>query len=98
MIKSELVDRIAAQKPHLLQRDVERLVNAMLNTIEGALCREGRVELRGFGVFSTRKRRARDGRNPRSGAAVVVEPKSVPFFKTGREMKQRLNAPEVPQR
>jgi integration host factor subunit beta len=95
MIKSELVNRIAAQNPHFYQRDIERLVEAILGTIDAALCRGDRVEIRGFGVFSTRKRGAYAGRNPRTGAAVPVRQKSVPFFRAGREMHQRLNPPKA---
>jgi integration host factor subunit beta len=95
MIKSELISRIAGQNPHLYHRDVEGLVNTILGTIGEALCRGQRVEIRGFGVFSIRKRRARAGHNPRSGAAVSVQPKSFPFFKTGKEMHQRLNRPKA---
>jgi integration host factor subunit beta len=90
MIKSELVQRIAAQNPHLYQRDVENIVNAILNEITAALARGDRVELRGFGAFSVKHRPARTGRNPRTGAHVSVDRKSVPFFKTGKEMRERL--------
>ena len=91
MIKSELVQHIATQNPHLYQRDVENIVNAILNEITEALARGDRVELRGFGAFSVKNRPARTGRNPRTGAHVSVEKKSVPFFKTGKEMRERLN-------
>jgi integration host factor subunit beta len=94
MIKSELVQRIAAQNPHLYQRDVENIVNAILGEIVAALARGDRVELRGFGAFSVKHRPARTGRNPRTGAHVSVEQKSVPFFKTGKEMRERLNRQE----
>src|ERR1700752_3196470 len=94
MIKSELVQRIAAQNPHLYQRDVENIVNAILNEIVGALAKGNRVELRGFGAFSVKSRPARTGRNPRPGAHVAVDQKSVPFFKTGKEMRERLNRDE----
>jgi integration host factor subunit beta len=93
MIKSELVQRIAGQNPHLYQRDVENIVNAILGEIVAALARGDRVELRGFGAFSVKNRRARAGRNPRTGEHVAVEQKSVPFFKTGKEMRERLNRP-----
>jgi integration host factor subunit beta len=93
MIKSELVQRIAGQNPHLYQRDVENIVTAILGEIVGALARGDRVELRGFGAFSVKSRPARDGRNPRTGAHVAVDQKSVPFFKTGKEMRERLNRP-----
>jgi integration host factor subunit beta len=94
MIKSELVQRIASQHPHLYQRDVENIVNAILDEITTALARGDRVELRGFGAFSVKKRPAREGRNPRTGARVSVETKCVPFFKTGKEMRERLNRTE----
>ena len=91
MIKSELVQRIAAKNPHLYQRDVERIVNAILDEITNALARGDRVELRGFGAFSIKRRDPRLGRNPRTGAHVDVNGKAVPFFKTGKEMRERLN-------
>jgi integration host factor subunit beta len=91
VIKSELVQRIATRNPHLYQRDVENIVNAILDEITNALTRGDRVELRGFGAFSVKRRDARVGRNPRTGAPVSVEQKSVPFFKTGKEMRERLN-------
>jgi integration host factor subunit beta len=91
MIKSELVQHIASQNPHLYQRDVENIVNAILGEITAAMARGDRVELRGFGAFSVKHRPARTGRNPRTGAHVSVEQKSVPFFKTGKEMRERLN-------
>jgi integration host factor subunit beta len=91
MIKSELVLKIAAQNPHLYQRDVENVVNAILDTISDALARGDRVELRGFGAFSVKRRDARSGRNPRTGDAVSVSEKSIPVFKTGKEMRKRLN-------
>ncbi|SEP45141.1 integration host factor subunit beta [Methylobacterium sp. ap11] len=92
MIKSELVLKIAEQNPHLYQRDVENIVNAILDTIADALARGDRVELRGFGAFSVKRREARRGRNPRTGAAVAVAEKAIPVFKTGKEMRLRLNA------
>ena len=91
MIKSELVQRISAQNPHLYQRDVEKIVNAILGEIVAAMARGDRVELRGFGAFSVKQRPARTGRNPRTGAHVSVDQKCVPFFKTGKEMRERLN-------
>ena len=91
MIKSELVLKIAAQNPHLYQRDVENIVRAILDTITDALARGDRVELRGFGAFSVKRRDARNGRNPRTGAAVAVCEKHIPVFKTGKEMRKRLN-------
>jgi len=93
MIKSELVSKISQANPHLYQRDVEHIVNAILDEIVGALARGDRVELRGFGAFSVKKRPARLGRNPRTGEQVSVDSKAVPFFKTGKEMRERLNRP-----
>ena len=91
MIKSELVQRIAQQNPHLYQRDVEHIVSAILDEITGALSRGDRVELPGFGAFSVKNRPARVGRNPRTGETVHVEEKHVPFFKTGKLLRDRLN-------
>ena len=91
MIKSELIERIADRFPHLYMRDVEKIVNAILEEISAALEQGGRVELRGFGSFSVKQRDPRDGRNPRTGEQVAVEGKKVPFFKTGKEMRKRLN-------
>ena len=84
VIKSELIERIAARNPHLFQRDVEHIVNAILEEVVAALARGDRVELRGFGAFSVKNRPARTGRNPRTGEQVVVSEKYVPFFKTGQ--------------
>ena len=91
MIKSELVQRVATQNPHLYQRDVENIVNAILGEIVGALGKGDRVELRGFGAFSVKKRDARIGRNPRTGDSVAVSEKHIPFFKTGKQLRDRLN-------
>jgi integration host factor subunit beta len=91
MIKSELVARLAEANPHLYQRDVERIVSTVFEEIAAALARGDRVELRGFGAFSVKARPARMGRNPRTGEAVQVAKKYVPFFKTGKELRERLN-------
>jgi integration host factor subunit beta len=91
MIKSELVQRIASQNPHLYQRDVENIINAILNEVTAAMSKGDRDELRGFGAYSVKHRPARTGRNPRTGEHVSVAQKSVPFFKTGKEMRERLN-------
>jgi integration host factor subunit beta len=90
MTKSELVQRVTEANPHLYRRDVEMIVDAMFNEITAALLRGGRVELRGFGAFSVKKRDARDGRNPRTGDSVAVSEKHVPFFKTGKRLRSRL--------
>lgn len=92
MIKSELIQKISATNPHLLHRDVERIVNVILDEIIDALARGDRVELRGFGAFTVKHRTARQGRNPRTGEPVAVAEKFVPFFKTGKELRDRLNA------
>jgi integration host factor subunit beta len=91
MIKSELVEKIAAENPHLLQRDVERIVATVFEEITEAIATGNRVELRGFGAFSSKKREERVGRNPRTGDSVKVEEKHVPFFKTGKNLRKRLN-------
>ncbi len=91
MIKSELVQKIVDENPHLYQRDVERIVGAIFDEIIDAMAAGKRVELRGFGAFSIKKRDARVGRNPRTGESVKVEEKYVPFFKTGKLLRDRLN-------
>ena len=91
MIRSELIQKISEENPHLYQRDVERIVNAIFEEIIEAMASGNRVELRGFGAFSTRERDARTGRNPRTGESVSVPAKSVPYFKPGKEMRERLN-------
>ncbi|MBO6796048.1 integration host factor subunit beta [Maricaulis sp.] len=91
MIKSELIDRLAEANPHLYHRDVERVVNTILDGVTDALARGDRVELRGFGAFSVRQRPARTGRNPRTGESVSVKEKHVPFFKTGKELRERVD-------
>ena len=92
MIKSELVQKLSEQNPHLYQRDVEHIVNAILDEVTSALSQGDRVELRGFGAFSVKNRPARIGRNPRTGTKVAVTEKYAPFFKTGKEMRERLNS------
>lgn len=91
MTRSELIQRIAMNNPHLLQRDVERIVSTIFEEIVAALSRGDRVELRGFGAFSVKGRNSRLGRNPRTGESVAVAAKAVPFFKTGKELRERLN-------
>ncbi len=91
MTKSELILRIAEQNPHLYQRDVERIVSTIFDEISSGLARGNRVELRGFGAFSVKRRGSRLGRNPRTGEAVAVSEKHIPFFKTGKELRERLN-------
>jgi integration host factor subunit beta len=91
MIKSELIATLALENPHLTQRDIERVVGVILERMIEALEDGGRVELRGFGAFSVRSRPARSGRNPRTGEAVQVRAKNVPFFKSGKELRARLN-------
>ena len=91
MIRSELIQKIADENPHLFQRDVERIVNTIFEEIIEAMARGDRVELRGFGAFSVKRRDARVGRNPRTGESVQVEEKHVPFFKSGKLLRDRLN-------
>ena len=95
MIRSELVQKLCADFPDLTQKEVERVVASLFDTIVDQLAEGGRVELRGFGAFSTRARDARVGRNPRTGASVEVDAKRVPYFKPGKEMRERLNLQEV---
>ena len=96
MIKSQLVKRIASQNPHLFERDIEKVVNAIFDAMVEALRRGDRVELRGFGAFSVKLRGPRQGRNPKTGAVVAVGRKAMPYFKTGKEMRARLNPETVP--
>jgi len=91
MIKSELIAKIAEANPHLYHRDVERIVSTIFDEITSALSRGDRVELRGFGAFSVKGRPARTGRNPRTGDQVEVAEKRVPYFKTGKDLRERLN-------
>lgn len=91
MTKSELVLRLAEAHPHLFQRDVERVVTTVFDEISDALVRGERVELRGFGAFSVKSRDARSARNPRTGAGVAVPEKTLPFFKTGKKLRDRVN-------
>ncbi|WP_371156817.1 integration host factor subunit beta [Jannaschia sp. 2305UL9-9] len=91
MIRSELIQKVAEENPHLYQRDVEKIVNTIFDEIVGALASGDRVELRGFGAFSVKHRDARVGRNPRTGESVQVEEKHVPFFKAGKLLRDRLN-------
>jgi integration host factor subunit beta len=91
MIRSELIQKIADENPHLYQRDVEKIVNTIFDKITEAMTQGNRVELRGFGAFSVKKRDGRTGRNPRTGESVEVDEKFVPFFKTGKLLRDRLN-------
>ncbi len=91
MIRSELIQKLVDENPHLYQRDVERILNTIFDEIIDAMARGDRVELRGFGAFSVKRREARTGRNPRTGESVQVEAKNVPFFKTGKLLRDRLN-------
>lgn len=95
MIRSELVQKLCTDFPDLTQREIESVVTALFDNITEQLADGGRVELRGFGAFSTRQRDARIGRNPRTGEAVDVDAKRVPYFKPGKEMRERLNLSEV---
>jgi|SRR5689334_17870429 integration host factor subunit beta len=96
MLKSELIRRISSQNPHLYERDIEKVVSAILDEMVEALRRGDRIELRGFGAFSAKVRGARQGRNPKTGVAVAVGRKTIPYFKTGKDMRARLNRETVP--
>ena len=91
MTRSELIQLLADENPHLFRRDVERILDTVFQEIIEAMARGDRVELRGFGAFSVKKRDARNGRNPKTGEAVDVNQKHVPFFKTGKLLRDRLN-------
>jgi integration host factor subunit beta len=95
MIRSELVQKLCHDFPDLSQREIELVVTGIFNEITVQLAKGGRVELRGFGAFSTRQRDARTGRNPRTGEQVAVDAKKVPYFKPGKEMRERLNLSDV---
>jgi integration host factor subunit beta len=94
MIKSELIQKISSANPHLFHKDIERIVNVIFDEITEALARGDRVELRGFGAFTVKYRGPRQGRNPRTGQPVKVDEKFVPFFKTGKELREKLNTGE----
>ena len=91
MTRSELVKSLARDNPHLYRRDVETIISTVLGEIEAALARGDRVELRGFGAFTAKERKARIGRNPRSGEAVAVPDKRLPFFKPGKRLRERVD-------
>lgn len=91
MTKSELIQKLAERNPHLFLRDVEKVVDTVFEEITNALVNDDRVELRGFGAFSVKHRDARTGRNPRTGETVHVDSKRLPFFKTGKALRERLN-------
>jgi integration host factor subunit beta len=91
MIRSQLVQKLSARNPELNQQEVDRIVSLIFDAISERLATGGRVELRGFGAFTTRARDGRTGRNPRTGVAVVVPAKRVPHFKPGKEIRVRLN-------
>lgn len=92
MTKSELIARLATANPHLYQRDIERIVTTIFDEITEALASGDRVELRGFGAFSVKQRGARVGRNPRTGDSVSVSEKFIPYFKTGKQLREKLNS------
>lgn len=97
MLRSELIAKLAEENPDLRSEDVERVVAVILDEISEALARGDRVELRGFGAFSVRQRKARMGRNPKTGEPVEVDAKSVPFFRPGKELRARVNGGEDPE-
>jgi integration host factor subunit beta len=91
MNKSELILRLAKRHPHLYRSDVERIVDTIFDEITAALARGDRVELRGFGAFSVKKRDGGKGRNPRTGETVIVQARALPYFRTGRTLRKGLN-------
>lgn len=91
MTKSELIAKLAADHPRLYHREVERIVSTIFEEVTAALARGDRVELRGFGAFSVKARPSRMGRNPRTGESVSVDEKFIPYFKTGKQLRERLN-------
>lgn len=95
MTKSELIQKLAERNPHLYMRDVEKIVDTIFEEITSALADGDRVELRGFGAFSVKHRDARMARNPRTGESVYVEAKKLPFFKTGKALRDSLNDEET---
>ena len=95
MIKSEFLKKLADKNSHLYTQDVDRIVNIVLDEITNALREGGRIELRGFGAFTIKSRKARLGRNPRTGNAVDVEAKRIPSFRCGKELHKRLNEPKA---
>ena len=95
MTKSELIFLLAEKNPHLYQRDIERIVSTVFDEVSAALSRGDRVELRGFGAFSVKNRESRIGRNPRTGETVHVAQKSVPSFKVGKDLRVRLDSPQL---
>ena len=98
MTRSELIAELTSANPHLLSRDMELIVTTIFDEITAALARGERVELRGFGAFTVKRRDARTGRNPRTGEAVPVHEKAVPFFKAGKELRERVNRGPKPSR
>ena len=91
MIKSQLVKRLLNKNPHLIQKDLEKITSIVLEKISSTLENEGRVEIRGFGSLSVRKRKSKNGRNPRTGESVFVPEKKVPIYKSGKGLRDRLN-------
>ncbi len=95
MTKSELIQLVASDNPHLYLRDITKIVNTVFDEITEGLTQGDRIELRGFGAFSVKVRKARTGRNPRSGEPVEVSEKAIPYFKTGKQLHERLNDSEA---
>ena len=91
MIKSQLIKRLLNKNPHLIQKDVEKITSLILETVTSTLADEVRIEIRGFGSLSVRKRNAKNGRNPKTGESVYVPEKKVPIFKSGKGLRDRLN-------
>lgn len=97
MTKSELILRLSKRFPHLYQRDIEKIVGTILGEISGTLKSGGRVELRGFGAFSIRKREARKARNPKNGQEVFIGERFAIYFRTGKELREKINKHQAAQ-
>ena len=91
MIKSQLVKKLLNKNPHLIQKDVENIISLVFEKITSTLENDGRIEIRGFGSLSVRKRKSKNGRNPRTGESVFVPEKKAPIFKSGKGLRNRLN-------
>ncbi len=98
MTKSDLIERVAARLPHISKKDTEIVVNTIFDSMTEALQRSDRIEIRGFGSFQVKIREAREGRNPKTGEEVKIPAKRTPFFKVGKELKERIDATRLAER
>ena len=91
MTKSDLVDRLASKSSNFSRKDIEVIVDTVFGSMADSLAKGEKVEIRGFGSFKVKQREGRNGRNPKSGESIFIEPKKVPFFKAGKELKERVD-------